>query len=558
MKNMSTSFVSFYKLANRSTWNYLISSLVALVLFQLTIGLTRIRFENIDWLTKGAWGDSWQHYLGWATYRNSPWEIPIGANSDYGLGIGNSVVFTDSIPIFSVLFKILSVVLPETFQFFGLFLLFNYVMQAIIATKIAERFSRNKIELFSSVILMCAQPILWHRVNTHIALTSHWLILWFIYIYLSRPQKRIASWSFALFWALGTHFYFFIMGLCIFLFEEISILHKNKMQNVLKNLFVVCSISSFSMWQFGYFVIRLKDSATKFGFELQRMDLMQPLNFPGWSLALGHFGRNPQGNFDGFNYLGLGSILGLSIAIALSFKHQNFLRTRLISNKPLLLAICLMACYSITNHVSIARHTIVIPMPEMVELFSDILRGAGRFFWPAVYLICLLQMLVIGRLREKTASLLLVLICVVQIVDTYPGWSKIKIAASSTFSKDIVDISKGSWKEVLQGRTKLLCIPYESELPNWEILGFVAAANKIPTNCIRAARVNGDNLVREKTRLELDILRGSLESASIYVIPTHLQATVLRKYPSNQIGYYNNMMILVPESLTLKPREVEN
>lgn len=550
--------MSLYKLVNRRAWNYLISSFIALALFQITIGFSRIEFGNIDWLTKGSWGDSWLHYLGWETYRNSPWEIPIGRNIDYGLGIGNSVVFTDSIPIFSILFKTLSGVLPETFQFFGLILFLNYIMQAIFATKIAERFSRNQIELFCGVTLICSQPILWHRVNTHIALTSHWLILWFIYIYLSRPRNRIVVWSLALFWALGTHFYFFVMGFCIFLFEEITKHKKSKIQNIVKELFVISSISILSMWQFGYFVIKLKDSATRFGFELQRMDLMQPLNFPGWSLLLGRFGSNPQGNFDGFNYLGLGSILGLCIAITLGIKNKKFLWAKLSNNKSLLFAVFLMACYSITNYVSIARHTIVIPMPEIVHDFSDVLRGAGRFFWPAVYLICLLQLVLLTKLKQKITSLLLVLICFLQIVDTYPGWSKIKSPAESSFSKDVIDIRKGSWTEILQNKTKLLCIPTETELPNWDVLGFAAAVNKIPTNCIRAARVNGDNIVRERTRIEFEIRQGRLESSSIYVIPVNLQATVIQKYPNDQITHYNDIMLLGSESLTLKPRKVEN
>ena len=67
-------------------------------------------------------GDLTQHYLGWCFYRRSEWTFPVGLTNQLAYPTYTSVIFTDSIPVFAVFFKLLSPLLPETFQYFGLFL----------------------------------------------------------------------------------------------------------------------------------------------------------------------------------------------------------------------------------------------------------------------------------------------------------------------------------------------------------------------------------------------------------------------------------------------------
>ena len=59
-----------------------------------------------DWLMSG--GDLSQHYLGWKMYRNGDWTFPIGLTDQLAYPYYTSVIFTDSIPIFAVFFKLLS------------------------------------------------------------------------------------------------------------------------------------------------------------------------------------------------------------------------------------------------------------------------------------------------------------------------------------------------------------------------------------------------------------------------------------------------------------------
>lgn len=57
----------------------------------------------------------------------------------------SSVIFTDSIPLFAILFKILSPVLPETFQYFDFWGMISYMLQGAISAKILKKYLRSDL-----------------------------------------------------------------------------------------------------------------------------------------------------------------------------------------------------------------------------------------------------------------------------------------------------------------------------------------------------------------------------------------------------------------------------
>ena len=110
---------------------------------------------NVAWLTdssqaEGLW-DLTQHYLGWVFYRKSPWHFPLGlVEGIYSQPV--SIVYTDSIPLFALLFKILSPLLPANFQYFGLFELLSYALMGGFGALFVRAFSkRSQICLLSSL-----------------------------------------------------------------------------------------------------------------------------------------------------------------------------------------------------------------------------------------------------------------------------------------------------------------------------------------------------------------------------------------------------------------------
>ena len=143
---------------------------------------------NVTWL--GGSLDPAQQYLGWALFRAGPWSFPIGLNPFNGLEFSNSIVFSDSIPIFAFIFKLISPFLPLQFQYFGFWTLICFVLQAWFAWKLIGLITLNKwIQWLSSGFFVFSPPML-VRVGLHTALVSHFLILAALYLIFRSNQKK--------------------------------------------------------------------------------------------------------------------------------------------------------------------------------------------------------------------------------------------------------------------------------------------------------------------------------------------------------------------------------
>ena len=82
-----------------------------------------------------------QHYTGWLYFRASGRAFPLGIARNMGWPDGVYVGLSDSIPLFAILFKVLSPLLPATFQYFGLWAFLCSVMQGACAALLLSLFS---------------------------------------------------------------------------------------------------------------------------------------------------------------------------------------------------------------------------------------------------------------------------------------------------------------------------------------------------------------------------------------------------------------------------------
>lgn len=80
--------------------------------FFTAFGWAALNPTRLDWIFIGGLDPSMQ-FLGWHTFRYEKWSWPPGATPSYGYPIGTSIALTDAIPIFGLLFKALSPVLPR-------------------------------------------------------------------------------------------------------------------------------------------------------------------------------------------------------------------------------------------------------------------------------------------------------------------------------------------------------------------------------------------------------------------------------------------------------------
>ena len=121
-----------------------LSAFLGGIVFIIIYGIRVLDITYDDWLLCSG-GDLGQHYLGWLSYRKSSWHFPIGLIDGIVYPSHISIIYTDSIPLFAVLFKIMSPILPETVQYLGIYGLLCYILQGMFAGFLIYNKTKNVV-----------------------------------------------------------------------------------------------------------------------------------------------------------------------------------------------------------------------------------------------------------------------------------------------------------------------------------------------------------------------------------------------------------------------------
>lgn len=192
--------------------------LIAALIFVLIHGWDIINPQNVAmYKSTGYLGnDRNQHYYGWAAYRNAAWRFPIGLFDSLTYPDSISIIFTDSIPLLAVIFKLFSAFLPVNFQYFGLWGLACYVLVALISYRILYRATGKLVYSVLGSTLFVIAPIMLHRTMVHEALMGQWVVLYametliFIKDYIDTKKIYIRTAVLGLL-ASTIHMYFLLM-----------------------------------------------------------------------------------------------------------------------------------------------------------------------------------------------------------------------------------------------------------------------------------------------------------------------------------------------------------
>ena len=186
-----------------------------LLLFWVMYGFSILVPRNIDWcLTRPD--DTAQHFIGgWAFLRDA-WRWPPGLF--YGLSDPDpaSISVVDGIPLAALVIKLFRGARPEPFQYLGLWGLTSFMLQGgfgfLLMRRVAKRFS---VQLAGTFFLLLAIPFL-TRYPVHTALSSHFLLLWALYLMLGKWGRTAVAWPVLLVLALVIHPYLFAMCLAVY------------------------------------------------------------------------------------------------------------------------------------------------------------------------------------------------------------------------------------------------------------------------------------------------------------------------------------------------------
>lgn len=432
--------------------------LIGALAFLLIYGLVPLDPTNDLWLLGGYdEGDIVQHYAGWLAFRNSPWAFPLGYASGASIPDGLIISYTDSVPWVAILCKLFRGILPSTWQYFGLYTFVCFVLQGIAAGLLLNRFSDSRAFTFGSCILFVSAPILLDRALRHTALASHWLILFSIYVYLVYREKltllangdaqelqekrRLSLFPWQCFLlnvlAIGLHPYLMSITmlftlLCCLEYACRAVWESKPLRwcKAAGLMLAVLLTTAFAGWCLGVVGWSSGDSREGFGFYSMNLNAIVNPSSPfgyRWSRFLPVLPQG-QGQYEGFNYLGLGFILlliaaaGMLLRDAISKKGMNGRVALFIKqNAWLLAAMAFLTLFAGSNVISLGENSVTIPLPKSLLRLCGIFRSSGRMFFAVWYLLLLGALKALQKMisSSKAAIIAITLVCV-QLLDISP------------------------------------------------------------------------------------------------------------------------------------------
>ena len=506
------------------------------------IGAEILDPKNIGWL-KGI--DSLQHYLGWSFFRYSDWTFPVGLNPRYGLDISSSIVFSDSIPLLAFLFKLISSNLPQTFQYFGFWLLACFLLQSFFAWKLTGLAVAGHLNRFLAATFFVISPVLIWRIlgvnsqagiGPHVALSSHFLILGALYLCLKDSKNfNLFFWTSLLISSLLIHFYLFFMVCILFISSLMDAFFIGKKltprQFVASFVFVLVFIV-FAAWQAGYFVGG-EGSLSAIGYGFYRMPLHALFDPAGWSRIIPSFAGNngiysrlgvafSQGSYEGYAYLEVGGLFVLTSSIGIALIARPAFGSFVNRYPFFLAALFFLTLMALTNQLGVGLKNYSFEIPQNILNILDILRNSGRLFWPVYYFILFAALKIFVRyFSANITTVTFVLLISLQVWDMYPGVSraKEKLILDSSFQY-VSPLKSPFWVEAAQQYRNIVIFPlaHSQWQSYWEAFSRFAYENQMGTNSVYLARVDSRkiDLANEALKKQLEI--GPLNSESIYIL----------------------------------------
>lgn len=448
----------------------IVAALLGGIAFVLIYGVKILNPLYTDWLLTG--GDPSQHYLGWEFFRRSDWYFPLGLTDQLAYPLKTSVIYTDSIPIFAVFFKLFRSILPRQFQYFGIWGLLCFVLQGYYAAKILGERSSSKTVILAGSIFFIVSPVMVFRMYYHTALAAHWLILLAIYFY-SKHEKEyrdifrpVMQWGILGILIGSIHLYFVPMcGAILLGYILCSIWKERKIRIRFFYPGISFSVGLFlTIYLLGGFSSGADTGTNNLGlFSFNLNAFLNPMSYSTLlkNTSLWNWPFYTQGQYEGFSYLGMGIILLCVCGIGLMIK--NICRRKKPSVYQIMTVLMSVGLIAMAASPTITwndKLLLQLPYSSTIYKYWGIFGSCGRMAWPVVYFLMIFGITSIGNMkwkRKEISCVVLILACLVQVVDLsgqlykrHENYSE-KVVYQSPLAGSVWDdiISSGEYKHVV-------------------------------------------------------------------------------------------------------------
>ncbi len=513
------------------------SILLGVICFAALYGFSALDVTNDIWLLNAE--DLNQHYIGWKFFRRSNWHFPIGL-IDGITAKPISIIYTDSIPIFAILFKLLSSILPSTFQYFGLWALTCFVLQAYFAMILLHAFIKDKVSVVFGSVFFVLSPIVLMRMFAHSALGGNWIILaalsaWAHGNSIKGYRHNIMVWGTLMALAVSIHMYFVPMIFAIMCANSLNQFLDNKNKVIAKLLVTTIGTSAMiafiTMFFLGAFYGEtnvLQGGVSEFSANLNTF-----YNSQGSSLFIRSYPLLSNSQGEGYAYLGVG-IMAIMLLDAMGKLLSKWKVNSENKNALFSVGVLIFVCggYAISPRVTWNDKILFdIPWPNVVIKIFSIFRATGRLIWPVYYIIFLMAIVLLTKIFVKKIRLVqffIVLCLFLQIADIFPLIKAVNNRTKPNVLPSI--IQNNSWEELNGSFDNIEFVTSFSNVgdPNLIITNFFplkkvfdianyACDNNMNINDFYIGRRNGKYIEGLKYSHWQDLLAGKVKERTIYI-----------------------------------------
>lgn len=446
----------------RKNWKlYLVCSLLGAISFLAIFGVEILNPLNDGWLL-GEGSDLTQHYIGWTAYRQSAWSFPVGCADDLAYPFRTSVIFTDSIPLFAVTFKLFSPILPETFQYFGIYGLLCYILQAFFASVILKKYLPRQIDIILGSMFFVLSPVMLARMYYHTSLASHFLILLTILslVYyeetFSRTNHVLKLSTLTAFLASSIHIY--LLAMCAMIWCAYCVLDILKTKKAYRSIYIILTfgiVSLVTVWLLGG--LNGVFAPGRGGLGSYGLNLNAFINSQGNSVFLTGMKLPDIDVSEGYAYLGVGMLVFLAFDVIVAFRDMRAVMELVKRNREKVTAIVLLGIivflFSVLPAVYLNDKLLLeIKFPQLIQKIWGIFRATGRFSW-IIYYICFAAVIIFPFLlkgqKRGVLTFVLAVLLMVQLYDITPQIAQ-KRSEMQSWDRKKFELSDSCWDELVQ------------------------------------------------------------------------------------------------------------
>jgi len=402
------------KIVNNRAFVFILGGILGILIFIRIFGLQVLDFTNMQWLMRG--GDPTQHFLGWRFFRSSGWHFPFGLIDNIVYPNMVSIIYTDSIPLFAILFKLLSPFLPESFQYFGLFGVLCFFLQGAISGTIIKKLCGNSLYAIIGSMFFIMFPAMSFRMYMHTTLGAHFIILLCFYVCLFKENrsniKSTVMWIGIICLAVTIHIYYIpVVMLFLLIYAIDDFIVTKKAIKPLLVFFAPAVTGIFILFLLGAFYGGSSSEDWGLGsFSANINAMLNPMDRGAYLKTL----RSATSfQYEGYSYLGFGILLGLFITVISAINNFNVIKnsfkdTVVIKKVVLTAALFLILFVFALSPVVTFNERILFTyrVPGFIESIWSIFRASGRFMWTPAYIVILIVLWAINKEYKVNISII--------------------------------------------------------------------------------------------------------------------------------------------------------